>query len=158
MKIIKYIVYVLLFPAAVALLTVTCVTVANICGRAFFQSPVSGAIEIAGMCGAVVVSFSLIYTQFEERNVSTSVLFDILPVWLQKILEKFTLVLSLGTMFLLAYSAAMGLHEAVVDRNVSAILTLYIWPFRAAWLGACVIFCAILFGQFIRAVIGVKNK
>ena len=158
MYFIKYIVRVLLVIAAVALLTIMCITVANICGRSLFRFCILGAIEIAGLCGAVVVSFSLFYTQLEHRNVVTSIVFDMLPKPLQRTIEKFNLVLSSGIVGLMAYCAAMGAQEAAAEGDVTAILAIHIWPFKIIWVAGCVALCAVLFGQLFKAVIGVKKK
>ena len=155
---VKYAGKMLLVMGAIALLTIMFLTVANIFGRSLFKLPVLGAIESAGLCGAVVISFSLFYTQLKHRNVVTSIAFDMLPNWLQNILDKISLALSVGIVGVMAYSSAIGAHEAAAEGDISATLTIHIWPFRVAWLVGCVALCAVFFGQLFKISNGANSK
>ena len=154
MIIIKYISKILLWIPSLALLTVMLVTVANVLGRSLFKNPVSGAIEIAGLFGSIVVSLSLFYTQLKDRNVATDIIFNKLHRSYQRILEKITFVLGTGTVGLMIYSCALGVLESYTEKDVTTILTIPIWPFMMAFLIGGLAFCIVLIGQFYRSIAG----
>jgi TRAP-type transport system small permease protein len=154
----KYAVRTLLVIGAIALLTIMCVTITNIFGRSFFQMPVLGAIEGAGLLGSIVISFSLFYTQLKHRNVVTSIVFNLFPNRMQEIVNKISLALSAGIVGVMAYSCAMGALEAAEEGDVTATLTIHIWPFRIAWLVGCIALCAVFFGQLFKPLNGVNHK
>jgi TRAP-type C4-dicarboxylate transport system permease small subunit len=79
---------VLMVGGGVAVLGVMVLASVNVLLR-YCSIPFSGAYELAGYLGAVVIAFALGYTQHTKGNIIVDILTDKYPPWLGQILDAF---------------------------------------------------------------------
>lgn len=99
-----YFVKLLLVVGSLAVLAMMVVVSFNIFGR-WFNHPILGAIEVAGLCGGVVAAIALPYATRERRNVVVDVVASRLPSRVRGFFDAFTLLLSLAGVSILVYAA-----------------------------------------------------
>jgi len=138
--------------AAVALMSMMMVVVANIIGRIFFSSPVTGTLEIAGFAGVVVASIAIVFAERGHRNVVVDIIMIRLPLWLQRIFKSITYLLSfiaIGILFWAVFKYAVEWF-----RTGEATLTMSIphFPFGFIWAGALFCLCAFLLKHLIQTM------
>ena len=76
--------------AAFALMAMMMVIVANIVGRIFFRSPVTGTLEIVGFAGVIVVAIAVVFTERAHGNVAVDIVVTRLPPGLRRIFRSIT--------------------------------------------------------------------
>ncbi len=87
----------------VAVSVMVLVTVGDVIGRRFFSHPIVGSLEIVRFMMAVAIFLTIGYAQIHGDHISCDVLFRSLSRKIQLIVEKITLVLSLGLWLLIAW-------------------------------------------------------
>jgi TRAP-type C4-dicarboxylate transport system permease small subunit len=123
----------LLVIATVPLIIMMVIVTANSLGRAFFRTPVTGAIEIAGLAGAVLVSASVGFTARERGNVAVDILVTRLKPRVRAAFDAVTFLLSLGGVCLLLYAVILNAFKSIRLQDVTMTLDLPIPPFKFAW-------------------------
>jgi TRAP-type C4-dicarboxylate transport system permease small subunit len=157
-KSIQSIIRVLLVIAAVALMTMMGIVVANVIGRIFFKSPVLGTVELAGLAGVVLIAVAVGITEREHRNVIVEVVSRRLPPRTRAIAGAFTLFLSLGAIAFLSWAVfGSALHAATTGEHTET-LVIATAPFEFIWAIGALILCLFLLQHMIEAIIkGVKK-
>ena len=101
--------------AAFALMSMMMVIVANIVGRIFFRSPVTGTLEIVGFAGVVVVAIAVVFTERARGNVAVDIVVTRLPPGLRRIFRSITYFLSFGAACILFWAVIQVLRHMVQD-------------------------------------------
>jgi TRAP-type C4-dicarboxylate transport system permease small subunit len=94
---------------------------------------VTGAIEIAGLAGAVLVSASVGFTAREKGNVAVDILVTRLKPRVRAAFDAVTFLLSLGGVCLLLYAVILNAFKSIRLQDVTMTLDLPIPPFKFAW-------------------------
>jgi TRAP-type C4-dicarboxylate transport system permease small subunit len=140
----RWINWFLIVIGAVAMLSMMAIVVGNSLGRAIFKTPIFGTIEDAGMAGAVLVAVAIGFAERERINIVIRALFDHFPRRVQFILECFTLLLSLGAVGYLFWSALEKSLESFAKEELTIVTQVPVAPFRFFWAFSVLILCLFL--------------
>lgn len=113
-------------------------TSVDVIGRFFFSKPIPGGVEISSYMLAVFILAGLAYTQQVKGNVQVEFFIAKLPPRAQYIINTLTTLLSL---FIIALIAWQGTIDFMHDTNVSDMLRIPRWPFKALVPLAAVLLC-----------------
>jgi TRAP-type C4-dicarboxylate transport system permease small subunit len=156
MKINKILNMVLTLTGGVFLLGMILLTCANILIRQIY-SPIPGAYELMGFAGAVVAAFALGYTQFTNGHISVTVLYDMYPKPLKRVISIINYSVC-GIFFLV--TAWYMLQKALTLKNtgeLSETLRIIYYPFTLAVAFGCFILALALFTDLLKAVLQPKE-
>lgn len=125
--------------AAAALVALAANVVADVIGRAFFNTPVTGTLEMTSywwMPMLVLLAFA--WTEREQEHIRVTILLDALPGRMRRIVEGCFGGLAAALLAVLAWhSLNEALDSAAVGQTTASSPPTAIWPFKfAAPLGA----------------------
>jgi len=139
---------------AVVLAIMMFLSVADICGRFFFNKPIEGAYEIVSLMVVLVGCLGLGYCQLVKGNIMIDVVTKRLsPRW-QAILNVISYLISIAVCGLVCWQISLRMHDYMLKQLGGKTITLGIvlWPFMFimavcfAWV--TVIFCIDLYHSF----------
>ena len=142
---------VLLILASFALLAMMCVITVNVLGRISFNSPLLGALEIAGLAGVVMVSVALGYTEREKSNVVVEVFASRFPPRIRAITDSITLCLSLVAVSFLFWAVCEDAFHAAAFKEQTLILEIDTPPFKFIWAAGTFFLCLCLLKNMVTA-------
>lgn len=94
--------------------------VAVAAGARAFNYPIIGDVEIVQLCMVLLVAGSMAYTEYRNGHVEVGILVDHFPAKIQKILDYFSLILTMIFSLVIAYA-----FYKKFDMNHSSILLGY---------------------------------
>lgn len=150
-KFVQYTVKVLLIIASIAVLAMMVIIAFNILGRIFFNAPILGAIEIAGLTGAVLAAVALAYTEREHRNVVVEVVANLFPPRVRGFADAFTLLLSLGGVGIMMWAMFKEAFHAASFSETTLVLRAPTPPFKFIWSIGLLILCIVILVNLIAA-------
>jgi TRAP-type C4-dicarboxylate transport system permease small subunit len=139
---------------AIPLMIMMIVVTGNSLGRAFFRTPVTGTIEIAGLAGVVVVAAAMCFTAQERANVSVDILMSRLKPKARRILDTVTSALSLSAVVFLLYATTLDAFKSLNLKEVTMTMNFPTSPFKFAWATGVFILACFLLVHLIRAIRG----
>jgi TRAP-type C4-dicarboxylate transport system permease small subunit len=137
---------------AVALMVMMFIVVGNSLGRTFFNLPIFGAIEIAGLAGVVVVAVSIGFAQRDRTNVVVDVIIDRLSQRKARIADIVSLLFTLAALGLLLYAIINDAVESLTDGEATFISDIPIAPFKITWAVGVAILCIYTIRHLIKAI------
>ena len=159
LHIVRRILSVFLWLAAFGLLAMVVLLVSNVFGRAFFNLPILGAIELTQFGGVIMVSLALAYVQIQLRNVTTTIIVSRFSPRLRAAFDSVTYSLATFAVAATAWAGAeFGWEEWTVYDTVTLTLGISYAPFKAIWVIGCSLLCIVLFSQVIESVVKVVRK
>ncbi len=94
-----------------------------------FGKPISGAYELVGFLGTIVVSFALAFTSMEKGHIAVELLVEKLPQRTQLAIESFCNLIGALLFGMLAYKAIRYALDIKESGEVSSTLQMPIYPF-----------------------------
>jgi TRAP-type C4-dicarboxylate transport system permease small subunit len=143
---------VLLVIGGIALMVMMVIVVGNSIGRALFRTPIFGAIEIAGLSGAVVVAVAVGFAERERSNVVVDVVANRFTPRIRALADAFTLFLSLGAVVFLFWAVFNNAIRSLKIREVTLTTGVFIAPFKFTWGIGVIILCLFLLQHMIEAI------
>lgn len=119
-------------------------TVGDVVGRYFFNNPISGTFELTTLMLALVVFFSIGYTQLRRGHISIDVLVSLFPSRVQAVIDSVTCLFSLVLFSLVAWQSAVYAGRLFEGHNVSGVLSLPLYPFVIMVAFGSLLFCLVL--------------
>jgi TRAP-type C4-dicarboxylate transport system permease small subunit len=157
-KCIQFMIRVLLVIATVALMAMMGTIAANIIGRIFFEVPILGTVEIAGLAGVVLIAVAVGFTEQEHRNIVVGIVANRFPPRIRAIADALTLFLSLGAVVVLSWAVFGSAIDAVAWGEYTSVLEITPAPFKFTWAIGTLILCLFLLQHMIKAFIkGIKR-
>lgn len=141
-----------------ALVVMMMVVVVNVVGRALFQAPLYGAVELVQITGVFLVAFIAGYTQFKKQNVAVGIVVDRFRPRVQSIFDSFTLLLSLGAVALLIWASFVTAVEMVQANEITAVFQAPKYPYRIVWVIGLIVLGITLLVDFIESVVKAVKK
>lgn len=120
---------------------------ADVVGRYFFNSPISGGLELIEYMMAVIVPLSVAYCALQGAHVSVELLVERLPRTAQRILKIITGGLSIIFVGLISWQNFLYIGEMYRSHMTSAVLRIPTYPFVAATAIGMGVFAIVLFFQ-----------
>lgn len=139
--------------AAVTMLAMVALILADVVGAKVFKWPVPGGIEIVGLLGAVVVAFSIAQTQVLRGHIEIEFLTARLPREARKVVAMVVYLLSLTLFAVLAWASFEYGHDLQGAGEVSMTQEIAFYPFVYG-LGFCSVSVFLtLLVQLIKALV-----
>jgi TRAP-type C4-dicarboxylate transport system permease small subunit len=152
-KMLQYLDSILRIVALIFLMAMMLIIVANIIGRVFFQTPVHGALEIAGLCGVITVSVAIGLTEREKRNVTITILSSRFTPRIAAIFSVITSFLSLAGVAAVCWAVFKFAEHAATGHLLSEILDIPTAPFKFIWAFGCTLLCLYIVNNIIRSIL-----
>jgi TRAP-type C4-dicarboxylate transport system permease small subunit len=111
----------------VVLVSIACVTVISVIGRAFFSHPILGDVELVQLGCAVVVASFLPYTQFRHANIIVDFFTSNVSEKTQTKFDAFGTLLYTLVMALVAWRVAVGGIDIKASQETSMLMALPLW-------------------------------
>jgi TRAP-type C4-dicarboxylate transport system permease small subunit len=128
---IKWICWVMTAIGAVTLGVMMFYSVADICGRYFFQRPINGTMELVGLLVVVVGCLGLGYCQLLKGNINIDIVTSRFTPRGRAILNICSYLMSIAVCVIVAWQGFMRsndyLHKTLGGETI--ILGLRLWPF-----------------------------
>ena len=144
--------------AIVVLGMLTCLTTADVMGRALFDAPITGSVEISNYMMVCIGFMGLAWCAAAGRHVSVTLLTDRLSPRVQAVLKS---IMLLGTFCVLVIMTWRGFVEslAIRDSHVQSML-LHIpkYPFYWIMVLSLIVLCLVVVVQFVQSVIKAAKK
>ena len=112
--------------------------VADVCGRYFFRSPISGASELASFLMIIIVFPALAWAALTDKHVKVDILVSHFSPRVQAILDGITLLATLGVFVVITWRSVL---ESTSVRNVTSLLRLPHVPFYWIMTVGLTVFC-----------------
>ena len=144
---------------AIAILgMLTCLTTADVIGRALFDAPIIGSVEITEYMMVCIGFMGLAWCAAAGRHVSVTLLTEHLSPRVQAVLKS---IMLLGTFGVLVIMTWRGFVEslAIRDSHVQSML-LHIpkYPFYWIMVLSLIVLCLVVVVQFVQSVIKAAKK
>jgi TRAP-type C4-dicarboxylate transport system permease small subunit len=156
-KISLFLVRLCYLTGSLALVTMMMVVVANILGRALFNLPIFGTMEIAGFAGVIVGAVAVSFAERSRSNIAACAVLDTLPGRVKKIVNIFNYFLSTCAVALFFWASARAAVVAMSRGETTFALELQVAPFRLIWAAGILLLCWFLLLHFIE-ILGWRNK
>jgi TRAP-type transport system small permease protein len=133
----------------------TLITVADVCGRYFFNQPLGGVTEISGLLLVIVVTLGFAWNAIEGKHVSVDILMMHTP-------KKFQF--TMDTIFLFVIFFVIGIItwrtviEAVEADQVSSLLRIPLTPFMWLLVIGLAMFCVATLTVAINNIVNEVKK
>ena len=124
-----YITRVLTIIAATALTLMMFLTATDVALRYFFNSPISGAMELVEFLMAIIVPFSVAYCALQKSHVVIDLIVDHFPKKVQSICHFCITLPSIGFILLLCWQNYLYIIETYDSNLTSAVLRIPAYPF-----------------------------
>ena len=142
-----------------AMMTVMMVFVAlDVTLRKLFDSPILGSIEITQFMLAICVSFGLAQCTIDKGHVVIDLFIGRLTARGRALLGAVTGLLAFGACVLVTWQLVNYIFIIKEANNVSSVLKIPMWPFVALVTFGFVLFCIVLFVQFLEYILEGSGK
>jgi TRAP-type C4-dicarboxylate transport system permease small subunit len=151
---------VMVFIAAIALFGMMAVTVIDVIGRYFFNSPLMGAYELVGILLAMAGTWSMAYTQIQKGHIRVDFIFKRFPKGGQVILTSLAHFVGLLACSILTWRL-IGLTDyflSLKKGNATDTLGIPLFPFVVITAIGTGMLAIVLLFDFIHALTEVKRK
>jgi TRAP-type transport system small permease protein len=128
-KVITFITRILTVIAAIAMTLMMFLTAADVLCRYFFNSPISGSMELVEYLMAIIVPFSIAYCALEKSHVAVDLIVDYFPKSLRKICHFFITIPSIGFILLICWQNYLSVFDTYDSKMTSAVLLIPAYPF-----------------------------
>jgi TRAP-type C4-dicarboxylate transport system permease small subunit len=107
------------------------ITIIDVCGRFFFDSPLKGTFELVGILLVIAGSWALGYCQLLKMNIRISILTERFPLRVRIVLDIIAYLIGIAVVGLICWQGALRTHEYILKDlgAVTSTLSLPFWPF-----------------------------
>lgn len=137
------------YVSAVVIGLLMLIVVADVCGRYFFNSPITGASELACFMMIIVVFPALAWAAITEKHVKVDILMSHFPPRVQAIFDSITLLTALGIYIIITWRSVL---ESMAVHNVTSLLRLPHAPFYWIMTVGFAVFCLSIIVLVIKRV------
>jgi TRAP-type C4-dicarboxylate transport system permease small subunit len=141
----------LLVLGSLAVLAMMIIVSFNIFGRWLF-SPILGALEIAGLCGAVVAAVGIPYAAREKRNVVVDVIASRMPPRVRGFFDAVSFTIGLAIAGFLVYVAFSEVRYAASFGEETMVSETPTTPFKCIWAIGLLLLFLVLAREVVRAI------
>ncbi|MFC1883256.1 TRAP transporter small permease [Thermodesulfobacteriota bacterium] len=131
----------LAYVGAASLFAMTVLTTADVVGRYFFNSPITGALEVTEFMVLILIFSFLAYTQSQKTHVSVDLLVAIFPEKIKKYIKIFNHLVCLGLMSLITWMGYQRALELLEHGEASPNLGVSHYPFVFFLVFGCLVMC-----------------
>lgn len=124
----------------------------------FFKFPLPGAVELAEIALGLMVFLGWAYTQEQKGHITIDLLYNILPLRLQRLLSLINPIFGLVLFGIIAWQGVEFAIYSKVSGEITENLCLPVWPFKLIIVLGAVCFCLQLILNVVDAFLKMKEK
>ena len=133
-------------------------TVVDVTGRKFFDAPITGSYELTEFMLALIVFSAVGYTQIQKGHIAMEALVSRFSTRAQGVVESIVYLISIGLVATLTWQLAAHAKRTWMGNNVSGVLNLPLYPFLIAAAFGSLLYCIVLFVDFLISLDKVRGK
>jgi len=141
------------YVSSAVIIVLMLLVTADVCGRYFFNSPITGASELARFSMIIIVFPALAWTALAGKHIKVDLIMERLPQRVQAIVNSFMLLVALGTYGIITWKSAQ--YSMGVD-NITSMLRLpqapFYWIMTVGWTIFCLSIIALVIKNIVTAV------
>jgi TRAP-type C4-dicarboxylate transport system permease small subunit len=115
--------------AGAVLVALMCLTVADVVGRYFFNSPISGVFDLTQFSVLIMTFLSFAYCGFRGAHVVIELLYDRIPEGAQFAVRRLSNAVGTVLFAVIAWRAVVQSFDVREFNETSQLLTIPYWPF-----------------------------
>lgn len=147
----------LLKVSMAAILFMMFIVVGNVLGRAFFKNPVPGTFELTRISLAIIVFTSLGYGQIKKVYISITFFFSRLPLFLQKIIQVFNYILSIGLFSFVFWQMLVYAGRMSAAGEYTSVLRMPLHPWIILAAIGILFFCLALVWDLVQLIVKIAK-
>lgn len=128
-KVTTFVTKVLIVFATTALTIMMFLTASDVACRYFFNSPISGTMEVSEFLMAIIVPFSIAYCALQKSHVAVDLIVDHLPNKARKLLNIIIILITIFFIILMSWQNYLYIFETYSSQLTSAVLLIPAYPF-----------------------------
>lgn len=133
-------------------------TVVDVTGRKFFDAPITGSYELTEFMLALIVFFSVGYTQIQKGHIAMEALVLKFSPKAQAITDSIVYLISIGLGAVLTWQLLAHAKRTWIGKHVTGVLNLPLYPFLIAAAFGCLLYCIVLLVDFLISLEKVRKK
>jgi len=117
------------------------IIMADVCGRTFFNNPITGVPELVVALITIIAFLQLTYVQMIDEHLKVSIFYEKFSIKLQHKLRFFSQIFGIIVFVLMVKSSYTNLIYSIVERETEGegALVLPMWPVRGT-----IVFCSLM--------------
>ncbi|MCD6353486.1 MAG: TRAP transporter small permease [Proteobacteria bacterium] len=143
--------------AAGAVVAMMLLTSADVILR-LFRRPITGAYEIVGFLGAIVISFSLAYTSVEKGHIAVEFLVQRFSAKVQAVVDSINYLFGIALFGLITWQSILYAGDLKQCGEVSLTVEMPIYPFVYGISIGSGLLCLVLLMEFFASVKRIGKK
>lgn len=128
-KVTTFVTKVLIVLGVTALTLMMFLTAADVAGRYFFNSPISGGLEVVEFLMAIIVPCCIAYCAQQKCHVAVELVVDHFPKKLKRVCHFFVTIPSIVFILLISWQNYHYIFETYDSKLTSAVLKIPAYPF-----------------------------
>lgn len=132
-------------------------TVVDVIGRKFFDAPVTGSYELTEFMLALIVFFSLGYTQIQKGHIAMEALVSRFSPKAQAVIDCLVYLISIGLGALLTWQLVAHAKRTFLGKHETGVLHLPLYPFLMAAAFGCLLYSLVLLVDFLLSLEKVRE-
>lgn len=137
------------YVSAVVIILLMLLVTADVCGRYFFNNPITGASELASFLMIIIVFPALAWAALTGKHVKVDILVSRFSPRAQAILDSITLLAALGIYIIIIWQSVL---ESMAVGKVTSMLRLPHAPFYWIMVVGWGVFCLSIIALVIKRV------
>ncbi len=133
----------------VILIGMMLLTVVDVIGRKFFDAPITGSYELTEFMLALIVFFSVGYTQIQKGHIAMEALVSRFSPRAQAITDSIVYLISIGLGAVLTWQLVAHAKRTYIGKHETGVLHLPLYPFLIAAAFGCLLYSIVLFVDFL---------
>jgi TRAP-type C4-dicarboxylate transport system permease small subunit len=140
------------YLSAAAIIVLMLLVTANIIGRYFFNSPITGTPEIACLLMIIIVFPALAWAALEGKHIKVDFIMDRFPQRVQVIVDSIMILVALGIFAIITwYSFPAALNSSDVSSLLSIQQAPFYWVMAVGWAVFCISIVVLLVKKIAEA-------
>ncbi|MCX8117745.1 MAG: TRAP transporter small permease [Desulfobacterota bacterium] len=131
------------------LIAMMLLTVVDVIGRKFFDSPITGSYELTEFMLALIVFFSVGYTQIQKGHIAMEALVSRFSSRAQALTDSIVYLISIGLGGLLTWQLVAHAKRTYLGKHETGVLHLPLYPFLLAAAFGCLLYSLVLLVDFL---------
>ena len=124
----------------------------------FFKFPLPATVELAEIALGMVIFLGWAYTQEQKGHITIDLLYNILPLRLQRLLSLINPIFGLVLFSIITWQGVEFAFYSKASGEITENLCLPVWPFKLTIALAAVCFCLQLILDVVDAFLKIKEK
>ena len=141
------------YVSAVVIIIMMLLVTGDVCGRYFFNNPISGTGELICFMMIIIVFPALAWTALVGKHIRVGMIVDRFPPRVQAIFDSVTLLVALGLYTIIGYQGAL---RALIVPNKTSMLGVphapFYWIMTVGWAIFCISIIALEIKNIATAV------